>query len=194
MIPGMRLISDTDLGMRRIQREVAALQGLSARVGVQGTEAAAVHPDSSKTNVEIAAVHEFGDSNPEGMGPIPARSFLGDGLDQFEGKYAHLLIGVLKRAMRSPSIVAGATTGLGLAGTKLVADLQRRMSDHIAPPLSPVTIKLRKWSRKQKSLGRQRGGSNALFAAIALAASFVPLIDTGVLRSSITSTVKKGPL
>ena len=94
-----------------------------------------------------------------GLG-VPERSFLRGWLEEEQEKVQRLLQKVLSQIMKGE---IDAETGLERAGAMFVGWIQVRIANRIDPPLAPATIK------------RKR--------------SDVPLIDTGVLRSSITYRV-----
>ncbi|NIR31645.1 MAG: hypothetical protein GWN84_20505 [Gammaproteobacteria bacterium] len=104
---------------------------------------------------------EIGAINEFGLGP-PERSFLRATLDAERRKYIQLLKGV------GDAAVAGKTSleqGARLVGEIAVGDVKQTIADGVPPPNAPSTI--------------ERKGSST------------PLIDTGQLRGSITSKVRK---
>lgn len=190
-------ITDKDLGMRAVMRMLDGLKVSAPRVvvGITGEGGRASHktredvaatrkharavkrarkkgkaeppaPVASTapaaTVVEIGAVHEFG------AGRIPARSFLRSTFDAQRPKYQKFLTNGLRR-----EVVAVAKTGqtgpenltLKRLGLVVEGDIKKRIADGIAPPLSPATIARKKSSK--------------------------PLIDTGQLRASIASEIRR---
>ncbi len=105
-------------------------------------------------------VSELGEIHEFGLG-VPQRSFIGGWSDEMAVLHAEQLRKVAK------AVVSGKLEsweqGLERLGNLFVAQVQKRISDGIEPGLEEATVK--------------RKGSS------------VPLIDTGVLRSSITYKV-----
>jgi hypothetical protein len=153
-------VSDKDRGWKRILGETKKLEAKPVvKIGVQGADATerkqvstpAGLETTALTVVEIANFHEFG------LGRNPERSFLRETVDQNRSKYVKIT-----EAFKKEIFGGKLTTGqaLGMLGEKIKSDVQQRITDGIAPALSPETI--------------ERKGSD------------VPLIDTGQLRQSIT--------
>lgn len=189
-------ITDKDLGMKAVMRMLDRLKASAPRVvvGIVGEGGRASHrtredvaaarkharavkrarkkgaaepaaPASSAptaTIVEIGAVHEFG------AGRIPERSFLRSTFDAGRTKYQKFMTNGLRR-----EVVQVAKTGqagpenltLKRLGLVVEGDIKKRIAEGIAPPLSPVTIARKKSSK--------------------------PLIDTGQLRASIASEIRR---
>lgn len=95
-----------------------------------------------------------------GTDNIPARSFIRGWFDENQDAIRAVLLQEFRKEVESGDYLA--------AGERVVlwavASIQKRIADRIPPPLDPKTI--------------ARKGSS------------VPLIDTGVLRSSITGTAE----
>lgn len=190
-------ITDKDLGMKAVMRMLDRLKASAPRVvvGITGQSGGAPHqthedvaatrkharavkrarkkglaepaapaPASgpSATIVEIGAIHEFG------AGRIPERSFLRSTFDAQRKKYQKFMTNGLRR-----EVVEVAKTGqtgpenltLKRLGLVVEGDVKKRIAEGIAPPLSPVTI------------GRKKSSK--------------PLIDTGQLRASIASEIRR---
>lgn len=181
-------VEERDLGMedhlRRLQAEAAAVD-----IGI--------HPDEEETLIVIAAANEFGATirHPGGTaygfateadakrgrvrflksgngyhvlgvtGPhiieIPARSYIRTTVDEQAEKYAQASEG-LTRQLIDGNIDKFRL--LSIMGQMIEADIKKKMTDRRDPPNAPSTI-------------RRKGSSN-------------PLIDTGLLRSSIRFVVK----
>lgn len=95
-------------------------------------------------------------------GHVPERSYLRSTVDQGEGEIADDLQRATDRVLDGGSI----DRELGLVGEKWVGRVKQTIRDLDTPPNAPSTI-------------RQKGSDN-------------PLIDTGRLRNSITSSVERG--
>ena len=136
-------------------------------VGVTGKRGSAPHHGGQgETVVDIAAVHEFG--SPAAR--IPERSFIRHTIDQKQDAYRTQIL----NAFRS-TVLYAATKGawrpetsvaLKRFGLRVEGDIKKRIAEGIPPPLSPVTI-------------AKKGSTKAL-------------IDTGQLRASIASELRKG--
>jgi hypothetical protein len=135
-------VIDRDRGMKKILRDLAAMDGWQVTIGIHGQESG--RGDFGKgaiDNVALGAIHEFG---APGAG-IPERSFLRSAFDANVKKYVRILLLGAKKV----------TTGLGtakqavaLAGEAAVADVVNRINAGIPPPLRPATV-VRKGSSKQ---------------------------------------------
>jgi hypothetical protein len=108
-----------------------------------------------------ATVLEYGTYSEFGLG-VPERSFIRGTVDT-KGKDWQAFA-----ASRFRMVVAGTLTkeqALEQLGLKMQSDIQQRIADGVPPPNAPSTI--------------------------AAKGSSTPLIDTGLLRSSVTYTVKE---
>lgn len=111
-----------------------------------------------------ATIAEIGYFHEYGTVDIPERSFLRDYIDENESKNNARLTKLFQKVVSSQGKFT-ATTALNQFGMLAVGEIQKRISEGIPPDLSQETI--------------DRKGSS------------VPLIDTGLLRSSITHKVEK---
>jgi phage gpG-like protein len=124
------------------QIKIGVLTGSGASVG-RGD-------GSTLSNVELAAIHEFGAPRAG----IPQRSFLRDTADLKRDEWIAFLVRALK------VVVAGRMpleTALDLTGQRAVADVLARIRQGkgIPPlPLAPATIKAKKSSRPLVDTGR----------------------------------------
>lgn len=152
--------------MPQIERDVARLGDIEARIGVFGT-AGGVPGDPTFTYAELAYVNEFG-SQAAG---VPQRSFI---RSAFDGQRAAIekLAAQAARAVVSGKVKAQAA--VALLGEWGVAQVRAGMVRGIAPPLAPATLAKRKRIQSGKR-GRD-----------------VPLIDTGRLRQAVTYDVREG--
>lgn len=148
-----------DRGLRDLKKRLKKSGQSFVKVGIFGEEADATHAGTKRSNVEIAGFHEFG------TGTIPQRSFLRATVDAEEGKIKKLQR-TISRNMLKRRITE--KKGLGLIGTFVTGEIQKRIRGGIDPKLKPATIR-RKGSSKQ-------------------------LIDTGQLVQSITWEVVRGRL
>lgn len=149
-------MSDTDRGAKRLAKLLA--DG-ALSVGILGGDAAKEHEDEDGkptgiTVGEVAEIHEFG------LGTAPRRSFLAGWVDEKKDEIVRaIVLGARVVAARKMTT----RVLLEQIGSWAVGSIQERMSNGIAPPNAPATIK--------------RKGSS------------VPLIDKGQLRASISYRV-----
>ena len=157
----MRGVVDRDRGYKRIMQQALGVEQLECTVGVQGADALEDHGGIS--NVVLAGVHEFGAEIDTGNGivSIPERSFIRSTVDENDG-YRSML-----RTLGEKVLVGKLTVhkALGLLGEKVTSDIKSRIEAGIDPPLAASTI-------------RRKGSSK-------------PLIDSGQLKSAITSEVRR---
>lgn len=159
-------VKDVDKGWAAFRKK-AKDGNARVKIGVQGEDALKAKEghdgkiELGLTVVQVATFHEFG---VEGNGVnIPERSFLRATIDENRAQYKALI----RAAVRD--VLTGKLTqgrALGIIGTKVQADVIRRIDDGIAPANAPATI-------------RAKGSSK-------------PLIDTGQLKQSITYVVETG--
>jgi hypothetical protein len=155
----------TDLGMSQILANLKALDGVKLVVGIQGPEGGAIHPDGELDNVTIGLIHEFGAPGAN----IPARPFIRSTFDAKEKEWTKTIATIAERVYSSTPTNPG--RALGILGEVVVSDIQKTIAAGIPPELEESTIKARV---------RQFGK-----------ASTTPLIATGILRQSITWTIRK---
>lgn len=184
-------LRDVDRGWKRLlaaAKQLEADRGMHAKAGVIGAKAKEEHEDpegggKKLTNVQLAAIHEFGVP-----GRIPARPFILGTFSLHRAEYRaqlRALVGTwYRRATKSGAMPL--RRALGLLGLKMEADMRNRVisGSGIPPPNAPSTIR-----QKMKKGEWNRGGA-------AGGAAPRPLVDTGRLVGSITSTVatgKEGP-
>lgn len=146
-------------------------------VGVPAQKATRLPEDGEKatsppTNAQIAYWAEYG--APEAN--IPARPFLGPGIEKSEAMVATELARSAEKAISLAALdgdvsggKAAVLDGLNRVGLKAVANVQREITDGTFAPLAEATVKAR--------LRRGRTGMK-------------PLIDTGQLRRSISYVIK----
>lgn len=159
-------VQDDRRAWDHLLRELAQLRRTKITVGVHANDA---QRDEGGSNVQIAAVHEFGG------GKIPERSFLRATVDGDPS--------ILKFAQdQADAVVHGQMTAeragerIGILTTDKV---KRRIRAGIAPALKPQTI--------ERKLAK--GAHGAGLASMASTPA-VALIDTGQLINSITYEVR----
>ena len=145
-----------DKGATALLRAMRSMDGsVTSRVGVFGEKAKAQHNDDAISNGALAAVHEFG------VG-VPERSFVRGWVDQSKPE----IVSQLKAT--ATAVASGKGTiyqGMHRFGQWGDLAMVKRITAHIPPPLSPVTV-----ARKGHA---------------------VPLVETGELLRSIDSAVER---
>lgn len=154
-----QIIRDLDRGYRKLMTQALDMaKGMSVTVGIHEAEGQKSHGELSV--IDVGTINEFGgpNNNP------PRRSFIRDWAD--ENRTAH------EENLRkiAVAVLYGKTPSMKVAfdrfGLRCVGEVQKRISDGIAPPQAESTI--------------ARKGSST------------PLIDSGLLRASIAHKVNEG--
>lgn len=156
-------VRDTDLGWRKLRREVFK-PGQHVTVGIHAAEDAS--DDGGIGNVGLMAIHEFGTdiAGPNNDITIPERSVIRLTIDENAAKYRAMInkLGKQIYATRITTLQA-----LNILGLKVAADMRRTIDRTPGQweALKPSTIASRKF-----------GGSK-------------PLLDLGELKKSIKHKV-----
>lgn len=142
-------VRDVDHGWKKLMQVLAQAKSgeTYVKVGVIGTAAQSAHEGIS--NVELAAVHEFG-SPDRG---IPERSFIRSTYDEKRDAWTALL----KKALRG--VYEGKVSleqALSMVGLRAEADIKRHVTSGVGipPPLKPATIARKGSSRPLVDTGR----------------------------------------
>lgn len=158
-----RVVRDKDNGYKDFFRGLRELDGLRAKVGIQGVDASSPHPDGNGlTMVEVGTIHEFG--APEAN--IPQRSFLRSTADEGRSRYEDVLVKASRRLLKDPRSF-NARAELFRLGERVRADVIDKIRSGIDPPLKNVSSK-----RRESELGA------------------TPLWDKGFLVASIRSVIE----
>lgn len=181
-------VRDVDRGWKNLlaaAKRLEADRGMHAKAGIIGEKAKETHEGADgeggkmPTNVQLAAIHELGVP-----GRIPARPFILGTFSLHRAEYRAQL-----RALAGTWFHRATKTGsmplrrvLGLLGLKMESDMRNRVlqGSGIPPPNAPSTVR-----QKLKKGEWNKGGASS-------GASPRPLVDTGRLVGSITSTVVTG--
>lgn len=166
----MITIEDIDRGWEATEKAAKAADtgnpanGPHVLIGVQGKSGQRKHPDpdgtgSGLTNVELATIHEFGLN-------VPQRSFIRATIDQYAPAIGERAGRYLQRWEKNQGDSKELDRGLRLLGEYIVGLIKQRIDNHIPPPNSPITIKIK--------------------------GSATPLIRYGHLKRSITYEVYMG--
>lgn len=153
----MSRVVSRDLGARRLLKALASSGELTVGIHeADGAEAKDGDDGGDATLIDVAIVHEFGYEE----GGIPRRSFIRDWVDESAAEHAE------QERKIARAVVAGkldVEQGLKRLGVLRQAEVQKRISEGIEPPLAQATI--------------DRKGSST------------PLINTGQLRGAISHKV-----
>ena len=147
-------------------------------------------PDGTPTP-QIAAIQEFGTTNTRKKTVIPPRPFFRTMIAEKSGQWGNQLGEVLKHNDFD------AAKSLALMGMGIGGQLQDSIIAVVAPPLSPITLMLRKMRSENQAL--VMGGKTVAEAARRVAAgespgdvSTKPLVDSGSLLNSVSYQVDEG--
>lgn len=140
---------DRDLGWNQVKRELRkSLRKPHTVVGIFGTNASANHANTSLSNVQVAAVHEFG------LNEIPERSFIRGTVDARQRNIAKMqrqvALAVLDRRMTTRQ-------ALDALGLYVKGQIQDRIARGIPPPNAPSTIRRKGSSTPLIHTGQLRG-------------------------------------
>ena len=147
-----------DNGAKKLVKSAAGLGKLSLAVGIVGD--AGEKSEGGVTLNEIGSFHEFGEGNN------PERSFI---RAWFDSEKSALESDIRKITKQVLSGRVDERTGLNILGAKFAGQVQKRISNGIAPPLLDETV-IRK-------LANGTGAST-------------PLVATGRLRGSMSWLVE----
>jgi hypothetical protein len=121
---------------------------------------------------------------------IPPRPTLGPTFEQKRDEWQKTIADGMCAVVRGQ---ASGDTVLEAVGMQAAGDIKQAISTLSAPPLSPVTVLLRKWKKAGKKITRATVGE----AAAAIAAGEdpggddKPLNATGLMLATLTNTVDK---
>lgn len=154
-----------DHGWDALRKQAAEWMGLGVVVGIRQEKGAVSDGDTAATVAEYATDNEFGSESRR----VPERSFLRSTIDERRDAYTKSLERAVEAgidaAIAGGDGTAAVERALGLLGMEAAGDVQATIRDLREPPNSPVTI-------------ARKGSSN-------------PLIDTGRMRASIDSEVRR---
>ena len=193
---GRHGVTDIDRGAKALMGRLRAADAHVVTVGVQGQQADDDHEGIS--NVRLASVHEFGATinHPGGTryviggdgrarfvsndfnGPvsgvtepheitIPERSFIRATVEGNGNAYRSILRAEMDKVLTNKTTPQ---RSLELLGLKVESDIKGRIEQGVGPPLAASTL-------RKKTIDGKVGST--------------PLIDSGQLRNSITSRVRK---
>jgi len=157
---------EKDRGYNEFMRELKKIKRQPiVKVGFQEEKGNALHPGGSMgtkplTVVQVATFNEFGTEDADGNLHVPERSFIRSTMDEKRRE----LLKVNKKLYRQIAEGTMSTErALKILGIKIKALIQKKITDLRKPANAPSTI-------------RRKRSSN-------------PLIDTGLMRQSVTYKV-----
>ena len=163
-----------DHGLDALRAQMVKWAGLSVVVGIRQDKGSVRDEDGGITVAGYAAVNEFGSED----GRVPERSFLRSTIDDNRDRYLagmeDAMIAGVDAATAGRDGTATIEEELGLLGEEAAGDVQATIRDLRDPPNSPRT------------LHPSEGGTNPNGKK-----SSNPLIDSGRMRASIDSEVRR---
>jgi hypothetical protein len=166
----------------RLERIPDQFEGQVAQVGIP----AGLNYENGTAVAYVAAIQEFG--APEVK--IPARPVIRPTMQEHSGEWAQFLRRMVPRVGEGTLSAFDVLDGVGRIA---VADMQAQLASVNSPPLSPITVLLRKWRKE----GRTITGKTVGEAAAAIAEGVdpgndnKPLNDSGLLMQSFRNAVNK---
>lgn len=160
------------------------LQEFDGQVAKVGWFPSAKYEDGTPV-AQVAMIQEFGAPAAR----IPPRPFFRPTIDE---KKAEWVDSVAKGARAVAAGRMSAYQVLEAVGQKAAGDVRYTISRVDSPPLSPVTLLLRKWRREGKKITGKTVGQAAAAVAAGADVSGVPsqpLNDTGLMLATLTSVV-----
>lgn len=146
-------------GIERMQKAIASLESKRAQVGFFDT---AHYPDGTPV-AYIAAIQEFG------SGPIPPRSFMRSTVTEQRDAWRQMLAKGAKRVLADKMTVEQMLEAFGMMAA---GQVKEKIAAIMAPELAPSTL----YARQHRTTKPRNTSSK-------------PLVDTGVLISSVDSKV-----
>lgn len=165
-----QVVTDDSSGMERLERELARLARVEITVGVHGEDGK--RDDGGRlTNVQVAAVHEFGAPAQN----IPERSFLRSTMDREKAQILDDMSDAVDHVLQGAPL----KQEVERVGIYTEIRVRETIRKGIDPPLSPMTVEKRRAKLSGGKPDNNRFGTRE-----------TPLIDTGQLIQSIASKVE----
>lgn len=183
---GIKVLVDN---MKAVADGIALLTSTSVMVGVPSDKGLRKDDEGPITNAALAYIHENG--APE-VG-IPARPFMRPGIRDAQKAITAGLRVAGKLALDGAG-AAKVSRQLGIVGMKARDAIKAKIQSNIPPPLKLGTVMGRINRRKGKKYRADKKAAvdkNLAAGADPGAGLFVPLIDTGQLRNSISYVLRK---
>jgi len=172
-------------GADALHAELRALERVTAKVGFFED---AKYPDGTPV-AYVAAIQEFGYA---GNG-IPPRSFMRTTVSDQESNWK-ALFGKQCAKVANGSITA--QDAYETVAALAAGQMRKKIGTITSPPLSPVTLQLRKWARAGIPINRTRVAQAAHLVSLGIAdsvsgAAAKPLVFDGILLASVTYEVEQ---
>lgn len=148
------------------------------------------------TNAALGYIHDNG--APEAN--IPARPFMGPGIEENRAKIEHALAGALKQGMRGNAVAM--EQAMVAAGLTAKLGIQNKIDEGIPPPLADRTLKNRARRGKGSSIAMaakielerrkqmDKLGEDPFFDIQTALTTARPLIDTGQMRNAVNYVIR----
>lgn len=172
---------------------ITQLVGKQVLVGIPESNASRQDDESNghPTNAMIGYVMETGSPARN----VPARPWLVPGTRESQRDWMPHLKGAATAALDGQP--QRSDQELAAAGVVAESGVKRKINSNIPPPLSPATIRARKYARgsqsrrpnEQQYLDQVASGIDP--ATAQTAAGIVALVNSGQLRNAVTSVVRK---
>lgn len=142
--------------------------------------------ESAPTVLEVGVWHEYGTKT------IPMRSFLRGPMKEKEADLKKIIAQQFALVLEKGLDVEIALGRVGLAARNISVGAFKTQGYGAWPALSPITIELRRsgGAKGGKDVGNAAKASSSAFWTPPIAGEATPLIDTGLLRNSITWVVE----
>lgn len=163
-------------------------QGFADEVAQVGWFESAKYPDGTPV-AYVASIQEYG---APGQG-IPPRPTIKPTVEAKKGEWSKLMAKGVKAVIEGRMDAHGVLEGVGL---QAAGDIGQAIAQVSEPPLSKVTLLLRKWRREGREItGKTVGEAHAAIARgeDVSGVNADPLRDTGLLIASLTNIVGPQP-
>jgi len=135
----------------------------------------------------VAAIQEYG--SPKNS--IPPRPFFRNAIEANQQEWKGIANEYGKRIVNGQATIDQAMEAIGLVAA---GDVRKSISEIMEPPLSPVTLLLRKWKSEGQKISGKSVGWAAHLVKLGLddsgGVSTKPLIDSGYMQATVTSIVE----
>lgn len=178
-----RVVRKKGPGAERLKVLLEGLQ--SDKVGKVGWFASSKYEDGTPV-AYVAAIQEFG------YGPIRARPFMRSSIKMYKDDWRALAESGARAILAGNVTIDQVLEGIGM---QAAGDIALTISQIYSPTLSPITVELRRARRAGETINGRRVGEAAKATQSAFwsggsGSAYKPLVDTGYMISTLTSTVE----
>lgn len=178
-----------------VEKQLSAMEkakSMSVKVGLPAGETASSKAYTSDGQAAAPTVLQVGIWHEYGTKSIPQRSFLRGPLDIKKADLKQALETQFNLVLENGLDVEIALGRVGLTARNISVGAFKTQGYGEWPALSPLTIELRRagGAKSGKDVGNAAKASQSAFWQPARSGEAKPLIDTGLLRSSITWVVE----